>query len=151
MKYLPATSVAPPPRSYRIPGGHTTRPIGNPQLVKEADTFDAAQRELRIAIEASKATAAGEVENRRTLEMAVQESLDLSSTSDFPNLPPVEKPDTSEKPPGADTTAEDDDGRSGASSHGLWSDSEDAEEQDVGGEVGDEFEMFDAGEEDAQF
>ena len=85
-------STAPIPQAYagyRVPKRHTTRPIGNSRLVETADAFDDDKRRAEAA---SIATTEAKAENRRTLELATQESVDMMA-----EFPPLTAKHTSEE------------------------------------------------------
>lgn len=69
---------------YRTPEGQTTRPIGNPELIAQADAHDEDQKQIAAVQAASQAaslhTAEVEAEDRRTLEAGTQESLGPAAT-----------------------------------------------------------------------
>ena len=75
----------PPYSGYRVQGGHTTRPIGNPEIVRSADEFDEAARAKAASIETAKV----EAENRLRLNIASRASLEESSPS-LPTKQPQE-------------------------------------------------------------
>ena len=81
LRYQAALPAADPLPRYRTRRGDTTRPIGNPVVIAEADAHDEEQKQLADAEAASLATAAIEEEDRRTLELAVGMSLDPSAES----------------------------------------------------------------------
>ena len=95
MKHLPAIPKADPLVKYRVRQGHTTRPIGNPELTAIADAHDAEQAQIDHAKEASEVTAEAHAAEQRSLELTMKESL---SSSDFPPLPTAKAVDTSEQP-----------------------------------------------------
>ena len=81
---MPSEFPHEPFKQYCTRGGHTTRPICNPQLVAEADAYDDEQVGTERAKAASLTTEGFKAEDERTLWLGVQQSLD---PSEFPALP----------------------------------------------------------------
>ena len=146
MKGSPAIPMAPELRRYRTKRGHTTRPIGNPKLVAEADAVDEEQRQVELAKATSLATGATEAEDQRRLQLGIVVSQDSAG---FPALPATKAVTTAQQHIAMDT--------------GLQGNLSDEEEEDFGfydfpnqepvegPKVGKEYEMLDPGTEDDQF
>lgn len=146
MKGSPAIPMAPELRRYRTKRGHTTRPIGNPKLVAEADAVDAEQRQVELAKATSLATGATEAEDQRCLQLGIVVPQDSAG---FPGLPATKAVTTAQEHIAMDT--------------GLEGNLSDEKDEDVGfydfpiqepvegPKVGKEYEMLDPGTEDDQF
>ena len=152
---LAAIPKAAPFKHYRTRQGHTTRPIGNPELVAKADAHDAELEANRIeaARVASIATAEAEAENKRALDLALKESL---GSSQFPPLPPAAIPDLSVQ--ATNTTANDEYREDSSSDETDWQADDKSDyapgafsDEEGEGKIGSEFGELEAGEEEAQF
>lgn len=142
-----------PFNQYRTRGGHTTRPIGNPELTAKADAYDVEQERIRLAKEASLATAAAKAEEQRAFDLAIKESLG-SSTHPPAAEAATEAADVSEQPSATDAKAdtEDEDDAQSEVNRKWLSDSDaqdDDEDEDAG--AGDHEDMVDVGKERDQF
>lgn len=142
MKNLPAIHPAPQPQLYRVPGGHTTRPIGDANLVASADAYDEEQRQMEAAAEESKTMEATRLEDERLLNLGVQQSLESAqgeSTSEQTTAMDTKADEEAR----VDTGAEMDDGFESAP--------EDSGDDNEDGIVGEGFAGLNAGVEDSQF
>ena len=97
LRYKSALPPADPLPRYRTRRGETTRPIGNPKVIAEADAHDEEQKQLAAAEAASLATAAREEEDRRTLELGVEMSLDSSAGNGQPGATTEQASETDAK------------------------------------------------------
>ncbi len=154
-RHRPSILAPEPFKHYRRQGGHTTRPIGNPELVAKADAFDE-ERQVERAKAESLAVEALEEENRRRLNLGISQSLD------FPPLPPAKEKATTgrlttQEPSALGQTSTLDpgrgDGQDDVEDHGLFdppSGSEEEEGEENGtahSDVEDAYKDLKAGEE----
>ncbi|KAL9071325.1 MAG: hypothetical protein Q9161_004341 [Pseudevernia consocians] len=92
-----AIPQAEPFKQYRTLGGHTSRPIGNPQLVREADAFDKEQNRVEGDKEAAEAAIVralvpGSTENQMdTTADGEDQDEGRSEVSDEPSRPRAER------------------------------------------------------------